>query len=621
MPTRRHPTPPPPLDHELSVPIPTTFPAALAQLHPELAPLIPHLALVGHPLTLGHPDPAAQRAMVLATTPPAPTAIAQFLGRMPCLQSVVAEAANTGTKPLANLSVFLVHHLSLEILGTIAALRQLGCTDIVTIFVGYNTTAEAVYRPDLDCLPDDEFSCYILASDGGAAAEPTYSIPRSFVKQPASESSTYLDLLDASMKSNKLDFMGAMRALIAHKSLVQLARCRKSGRKMMVIEDGGYTAPILNDAALAKLSVADYRTKYFAPADPTNDAGLPTAMADVVASCMLGSVEHTRNGYDHNYDVYAKYARLAVPAFSIAVSYVKTQVESDTVASSILNAVQSVLYSQGAVIRRRCGLVFGSRGNVGRRIIRDLRNSVDAPDLVISGCDLKVGLVDPNAIIPDWQFRPTQSAAGGSNEVTTYAGLDPQTRANLDLIIGITGGPTPGHPVLQQQDVEDWLLNGNTPELYLASGSSKTDEFPTILAWMNQVLAQATTDGQVVPATVQGHPVTVQKLPAVDSLSKRTYGSRYIFTIPQADGSTRVRSLLFVQDLMPANFLFYGVPTEIIDIVLAQLVSTAVVLQSRAATLPEVRLFAVDFDPEASQGVFRARFAGKRLPIPVPAQS
>ena len=64
-----------------------------------------------------------------------------------------------------------------------------------------------------------------------------------------------------------------------------------------------------------------------APADAITDATLPNTMDKLVTEVMVGSVEHTRNGYDLNIRTYLVRKKLAFPAFSIAVSYMKTQVE------------------------------------------------------------------------------------------------------------------------------------------------------------------------------------------------------------------------------------------------------------------------------------------------------
>ncbi len=78
------------------------------------------------------------------------------------------------------------------------------------------------------------------------------------------------------------------------------------------------------------------------------------------------------------------------------------------------------------------------------------------------------------------------------------------------------------------------------------------------------------------------------------------------------------KNLLFLNNLMPVNFLFYGVTTEVIDEVLSQIVSASVTLQRKAAQLPNPRLYAVDFDRIASLGVYGSRPPAEDLPLPAP---
>jgi hypothetical protein len=551
--------------------------------------------------------------------------VESYLSRMHELSSVVERTLASGEKPLAKYSIFLVHHLTGEVLGLIAALRKLGCRDIVTVFVGYNADLENAYRPDLDDLPTDEFRCYVLDTkpESHEAADTAYFIPRSFVRQPSTDSVAVLDALDATMKSKNLDFVAAMRALSVQVCLAQFARTRAAARRLLLIEDGGYAAPILNEAAISGQTVSVFRAQHGAPDDRVTDAKLSVTTKDLVTETMVGSIEHTRNGYDENMRTYLAHGRLAVPAFSIAISYIKTQVESNTVAATILNAVESVLYSHGASLGRRNVFLFGSRGNIGRRLMSQLRGRLDLPDSALIGCDLKVGRPDTRKTLPAWQLRPSQSSAGGAIEVATYAEVDAERTRDLDLILGVTGGPTSGHPVLQVQDVVRWLIEGRRSELHIVSGSSKTAEFPEVLEWMNSALRRATVESPEIAIELEGLHAHVRKWDVTDLLSHRSFGSRYAFTIEQKDGSRRERSLLFMQNLTPVNFLFYGVPTEVIDQVLAQLVSPGLALVRKADSLPERRLYAVDYDPEASVGVYGARppEPGTRIPLPQPAES
>ena len=443
------------------------------------------------------------------------------------------------------------------------------------------------------------------------------------MKQPSTDSVAVLDALDTTMNAKNLNFLAAMRALSVQVCLAQFARAHSAGRRLLLIEDGGYVAPIINEAAISGRTVAELRTQQGAPSDQATDAQLSSSTNELIHETMVGSIEHTRNGYDQNLRTYLAHGTLAVPAFSIAVSYLKTQVESDTVAATILNAIESVLYSQGASLGRRNVFLFGSRGNIGRRLTTQLRARLNVPDSALIGCDLKVGRPDTKKQLPQWQFRPSQSSAGGASEVATYAEVDRDRTRNLDLILGVTGGPTPGHPVLQVRDIIGWLLEGRHSELYLVSGSSKTDEFPEVLAWINSIERTATTDLPEVAIKLDGLHARVRKLDVVDPLSGRIFGSRYVFAIDQKDGSLRKRSLLFMENLMPVNFLFYGEPTEAIDPVLAQLLSASLALVRESSSLPERRLYAVDFDSEASVGVYKARppAPGTRIPLPQPGES
>jgi hypothetical protein len=552
-----------------------------------------------------------------------PMKIDSYLERMAESSQVVSEVVAAGVLPLAGKSVLLIHHLTGEVLGVIAALRRLGCRDIVTVFVGYNADAAKVYRPDLEDLPSEEFRCYILGTDPDSpkGSGPVYVIPNSFVKQPTSEDASFIGILNATMKEKTLIFVAAMRALIAYVGLAQIARTRARGEQVVIIEDGGYAAPIFNEAALTSLSVTDFRSQHLAPPDPTSDASLPSAMKECFTESVFGSVEHTRNGYDQNMRVYLKHGQLAVPAFSIAVSFLKTQVEADTVAATILNAIESVLYSFGLALGPRNVFLFGSRGNVGRRLAFQLRGRLAVPDDALIGCDLKVSRADVKTVLPPWQPRPSQSSIDGASEVTTFEEVDSPRKRKLDLIVGVTGGPTQGHPVLQVPDVVAWLRHGYRPELWLVSGSTKTAEFPEILAWVNSLLASAMPDRPVVEVELDGQRWRVEKRELIDALSRRLFGSRYVFTVADTEGAGHRRDLVFVSSLTPANFLFYGVPTEVIDQVLAQLISTSVALLRQRTALTEARLYAVDYDSEASAGVYGSKppADGVRIPLPEPA--
>ena len=274
------------------------------------------------------------------------------------------------------------------------------------------------------------------------------------------------------------------------------------------------------------------------------------------------------------------------------------------------------MYSYGMVLQHRNALVIGSRGNVGRWLIRALHACLDcrgldcAENSKLIGCDIKVGREHAADIIPAWQKRDDEPALPDLKEQACYNDFNPTRLHDLDLIIGVTGGPTPGHQTMSREHLIDWLVNGNRDTLFIASGSTKTDEFPDLLDWVNEILEAPTVD-------LLGRETTVAKIDLKDALTKRTFGARYQFVITGKDGAkAQTRNVIFLNNLMPINFLFYGVPTEIIDQTLAQLISVTVNLHRQAHRIDRPRVFATDYDRIASEHVYGAIVPEYDIPIP-----
>ena len=584
------------------------------------------------------PDGSANRPDGSANRPDgsanSPFKVDHVLDSMPSLSKVIAKAKaldSGAALPFEGVSLFLVQHLTVEILGTIAALRELGCKDLVTVFVGYNPDAEKKYSPSLNDLPKDEFRCFILksstASSGGAQG--IYSVKQDFPQGSTMDEADVplaeaMNTAMAEGTDNKaMDFLQAMRCLCVTLFLQQLAKAKTGNKELMIIEGGGYLNPIINDAALGGKTVAELRAAHRAPEDPDTDAKLDSNnVKDALEATMLGTVEHTRNGYDRNVEINRKYGgKLCRPAFSIAVSHLKTIIESDIVASTILNAVTSAIYSHGYVLERRNVLVLGSRGNIGRRIVVNLTSCLDQETgangeklINLIGCDLKVD-DEPTSMteVPEWLYNLNKSSVPNSeeNEKGTLEEFGKERVREVDVILGITG-----HSVLQVEDIQDWLLRSKKENLFLASGSTKTAEFPEILEWMDELLSTAEkNDGEVY---IDGKLATLTQKRMKDKVSGRDFGGQFVFAFTKEaleDGSKPTKSLLFLNNLLPVNFMFYGVPTEVIEEILAQLVDASVSLRRKAGTLT-TRLYAVDYDIAASEGIFKSKVPARDLPLP-----
>merc|ERR1712113_592138 len=133
-----------------------------------------------------------------------------------------------------------------------------------------------------------------------------------------------------------------------------------------------------------------------------------------------------------------------------------------------------------------------------------------------------------------------------------------------------------------------------------ASGSTKDLEFATLRGWLMKALAK----GRYAEWRIASGDL-------IDVLSGRKYGLAFTFR----RGDAR-KSLYVLFDWKPVNFLFYGVTTEDIDLVLAQLLDVSVALLQNPGASAEVH--AVDYSPLATNNVLRA-YGSIQEHIPVPA--
>ncbi len=588
-----------------------------------------HGVKIDHPFCMMPLDPIAHREKFIRAAVKNGTGneykVDDYVHNMPAVGGLVEAAKKIGDpKPFANTSILMIQHITAEVLGCISVLRSLGCKDLVTVFVGYNADAEKAYRPDLLDLPEDESRCFILTSntvESSDQAQGIYSIKRDFTILPKAEiAKMQYDQLDKVMKDQNMTFIQAMRSLCMDVFFKQLARASAEGRELIILEDGGYITPILNQSAIDERTVTEVREEYFCPPDEITDLKLGNSlkMSDILKNNKAkGSVEYTRNGYDHDIDTQNTCGgKLFIPNMTVAVSFKKTQIEASGVAESCLNAITSAMYSYGMVLKHRDALVIGSRGNIGRWFIRSLHSRLDRRGLDstekprVIGCDLKVGCKPEMKPIPSWQKRDDEPALQNIEERASYDHFDKARVHELDLVIGITGGPTSGHQTMGREHLIDWLANGNKNTIFIASGSTKTDEFPDLLAWVNEAL-------EVSTISLLGRKSTIAKMNLKDAISKRSFGARYQFVIEGKNGAkSQTKNVIFLNNLMPINFLFFGVPTEIIDQTLAQLLSVTANLHRQAAKIDIPRVFAIDYDRIASENVYGAIMPEKDIPTP-----
>jgi hypothetical protein len=143
--------------------------------------------------------------------------------------------------------------------------------------------------------------------------------------------------------------------------------------------------------------------------------------------------------------------------------------------------------------------------------------------------------------------------------------------------------------VLGRAEVEELLLHGTAPVVTFASASTKTVEFQDVAAWIERLLATSSP-------RVGSHRVEIFPDEILDPQSGRLYGMGFTFRFAAA--ARPEKRLVLLANLTPVNFLFYGVPTEVMDRVMAQLLRATLGLVRAVRRRPRLpaRLYAVDRD-------------------------
>src|SRR5262249_8357777 len=148
-----------------------------------------------------------------------------------------------------------------------------------------------------------------------------------------------LDGVAERLRREPTRYLPAMTAMAA----ALLVRALERGRRIVVVEDGGYLVPEATRAAAAGETVGAFAAGWGAGAVSATLAR--RRLRDVLAERLVGSVEHTRSGFDRVAAVEQEVG-LVRPAYSIAISRLKVEEESREVAASILAAIEAVLHAR-----------------------------------------------------------------------------------------------------------------------------------------------------------------------------------------------------------------------------------------------------------------------------------
>ena len=501
------------------------------------------------------------------------TSISDFLDRMPALKSTTAASAVN----LAGYRILLIHHATSEIVGFVKALEELKCARLTTLFVKYKGIVPDHYIEALFTLPEDKFKFYSLQR-----METYNSVEAGYVLSGQYSSINELRQLDARFLNDRPDFFNAMLETAAHLFFIELQQAKANGQKLIIIEDGGYLAPLINKYCLENKTLKEALELFKILPLPVFNNELSAAgnspapdFKSFIEKNYSGSIEHTRNGFDLLQEFNDLHGKLAFPALSIAVSILKNTEEARECAVSILNAFETILHSCGLILSSRNILILGCRGNIGGNLMRQLSSRIKGGSL--QGTDLAAGNDSDN-----------RAGEGGTPRISEYRSpesMKDERLFNLDTFIGVIGKST-----IKPELLEKIILRGARQALFFVSGSTKAVEFKDLAGWLQNL---QTSENPVIG----GVPVKIAVTHLKDAQTGVIHGNkvRIIFgTTPEC--ALPFKDLYLLGDLMPLNFLYYGVPTEIMDLIFAQLMRLTLGFTGKTAageTLPS-KLLAID---------------------------
>jgi hypothetical protein len=479
----------------------------------------------------------------------------EYLRRMPPLEKIVDKHASQ--RPLEGVNVLLIHHVTAEILGFIAALRRLGARNVFTLFVHYGESVPSDFLEALLDLDQDHFRCHALNN-----VEDPLSVEGYFVLSPRFSGLEDMQDLDERLHRIRPGYVQAMVETANRMFLELLLKTARNGGKCLIIEDGGYLTPALTRRALAGGTLRGLLEENGVPVPEEAEEAAGLGLAEALDRWVIGTVEHTKNGLDRMEAVLEEKGTLARPCFSIAVSNLKVTEEASEVATSILSAIESVLHAQGKVLSMRKPVVIGARGAIGEHLVSQLKARCRRPD---------------SCPCPEVDIRTDGPRSGGQERTLAprFQDLPREVSLDVDLVVGVTG-----QPAFLWEDVEMLLVEGRASSFYLVSGSTKTIEFENVSERLERLLKVRNPTIRDIPCRIEGDELH-------DPQTGKLLGQKYRFTLKAAGaeaGREVQKEIFFLGNLMPINFLYYGVPGEIMGLVLAQLLRCSIGLVQRVAS-------------------------------------
>jgi hypothetical protein len=476
-----------------------------------------------------------------------------YLKRMPGLERI-SDSSLHGFN-FSNTRIFLIHHITSEIIALIEAFRRLEVDALDVMFVKYAGVIPSAY---LDVLLDVSDKNFFMAGLMRHLTENNkeYFTPAKYYTDISNHTNLHKHLIE-----KKLGFLDAMKYLSCYFFLLFIAKAKRDAKKVLVVEDGGYLMPLLNEYSHLNKTTLEVYNEY----GITENIPEGKNFKDLLKENLVGSVEHTRNGYDRLSTIIKNHGSLVNVAYSIAVSKNKVVEESKEVAHSILSAIESILHGQGMVLSSKKTIILGAMGNIGSFLSKYLQEGrLHDNNKELIKVDIRYEEIKKDA----YRFL---------SEIPNDIFL------SLELFIGVIGAS-----ILKREFLERLILNGEKKRLIFASGSTKTVEFSELSDFLYEVYSMESPH-------IAGVPVRIHYDKIIDPQTNTIQGTKVLIYFNSA-GSEIEKTLYLLGDLSPINFLFYGVPTETMDLIISQLTSVSLGLlgQYKTNQLPAPGLYAVD---------------------------
>ena len=494
----------------------------------------------------------------------------ECLARMPA----VAETSKAHPEAFRGTRVLLVHHLTGEVLGLLQAMADMGAVYVDTLWVKYAGEVEPSYREIILSLPETMFRFR-----GVTPVPQLDGVQNQFLLSedysPVDDMSPLMECL----RRKPHGFFDAMRKTAGHMFFQAALEAESRRERLVLVEDGGYLAPALHRLCLENRTVGEAASSFGIPLSVLPEASCEMRFAEWLRGTFVGSVEHTRNGYEALKEVVTEQGSLAFPSLTIAVSDFKVHGESRDVAYSCLHAVESIMNGMGFALADRVALVLGASGAIGRKTMRILESRLGVGNLY------GVDIVEPMDV-PAWTF------------VGTPEELSDEAISKIDLVFGVTG-----KSILNSEWIERLLATTCRRHVFFASGSTKTAEFSQLSEW----LARRSDDCRTCSdrATLR---LALAELLDPKSGAKQGRSAKIEF-----GGKTVFFHLL--ADLMPVNFLYYGVPAETMNRVMNELLRMTVALArgNEGGEAYPCQLLALDRDIDADGKLIGRRGHGDSI--------